>query len=251
MNDDGLQMEIAADDRMAPFEVVRTRPKDPRSYLGVRCGITRWIGPGKAPMVNPTVAVTSMACIRPDYAEESALPSARAEEAALQQRFGDRVKHMATVDDLAELLDRADVRLIHFAGHADGNPPRLSLEGGGRFPGMRFTRERPLLSEAHPFFFINGCRAGVGRPDAAPILGDFAKLLLRNGCVGVVAPTIKVQSTAALGVAQKFYEQAGSASVAEALRQARALVLGDGRDELAASYLSYVFCGPPELRLQF
>jgi hypothetical protein len=250
IRDDATPVEIAGDGRVAPFEIVCTNPTDTRSFLGVRCPVMRWVGSRKPPAASLNVAVTGVACIRPEYKTDP-LPSAKDEEAALATLFGKSLERMATPAELDNLLERTDVRLIHFAGHADGNPAQLSLQGGA-VPAMRFAPDRPLVAQGRPFFFINGCRAGTGRADVPTVLGDFAKTLLRNGFVGVIAPTIKVQSVAALEVTRAFYEAAGDASVGEALRRARALVLREGvQDGLAASYVSYIACGPPSLALKF
>src|SRR5690349_21690353 len=66
--------------------------------------------------------------IRPTYKAPDALPNAEKAEDYLRTHFL-RLMRVATEAELEALLECGDVGMAHFAGHADGNTARLSLEG--------------------------------------------------------------------------------------------------------------------------
>jgi hypothetical protein len=247
--DEGLALLVASVGRVAPFEAARARLAVAGSFLGVERPVLRWTS-----LEMPDIArigVGPIACIRPDYADRPLL-SATGEQEDLETRFPTRVERFATEADLERLLDRADVRLIHFAGHADGSPAELVLEGGVKVRATRFDPARALVKDGRPFFFLNGCRAGWGTDKTAAMVGNLVKALLLYGFSGVVAPTISVDSAAASKAARVFYEAAVTQPVVEAVQNVRRLaVAAETPDALRASFLSYVAFTPAGLRLEF
>jgi hypothetical protein len=245
--DEGLALLIASVGRVAPFEAARSRLAVAESFLGVERPILRWTSLEMPD--TERIDVGPMACIRPEYPAQP-LRFAKDEEQYLVGRFGDRVAHVATEAELEGLLDRADVRLLHFAGHADGSPAELALEGGVKARATRFDPARALVKDGRPFFFLNGCRAGWGTDKTAAMVGNLVKALLLYGFSGVVAPTIRVDSEAALQAARVFYEATAAQPVGEAVRQVRRLAVAPGTpDAMRASFLSYVAFAPARLRL--
>jgi hypothetical protein len=247
--DEGQPLLIASVGRVAPFEIARTRPTDARSLLGVVRPVLRWID---APMPDVTrLKIGPLAAIRPAYAVKAdQLPQAEAEETYLCVRFPERVGHFATKSDIDRLLDRTDVRLLHFAGHANGSPAELSLEDR-RIPPTAFDASKACVLRK-PFFFVNGCRTGASVETAPSMLGNFVRSLLRQGFCGAVAPSIRVKSDAALEAAQLFYAADATGTVGELVQKIRGRALADGvADALRASYLSYVAFAPADLRLEF
>jgi CHAT domain len=246
---EGASTLFISNGRVAPFEILQLRPKSSGPFLGVDRPVTRWVNDSGMP-AGRELKVARVACIRPTYQGADALPSAVAEEAYLQGRFP-RLSHVATKSDLDTLLDNGDVGLVHFAGHADGNPAQLTLEDA-RVPPARFHPAKPLLSQGHPLFFLNGCRAGSGRSGAPAAVANFVKVLLTSECSAVVAPMIKTDSAAALEAAHVFYEALETESIAEAVRRVRALPTTRAMpDAQRATFLSYLAFAPPTLRVAF
>jgi hypothetical protein len=66
-----------------------------------------------------------------------------------------------------------------------------------------------------------------------------------------VAPSIRVDSTAAADAAKVFYDASDETSVIERVQKIRARALQTPSDALRASYLSYVVFAHAALRLQF
>lgn len=245
---EGSTTLFISDSRVAPFEVLQIRPSANGPLLGVDRPVVRWLKEPGMPKVRKLDSA-KLACIRPRYAGSDALPSAEDEENDLQKRFG-AIDVARKVADVEHLLDRDDVQFVHFAGHALGNPARLSMEDGPVWA-VRFHASRPLLKDAHPVFFINGCRVGQGTNAAPAILANFAKVLLKSGCIGLIAPMIDVDSRAALKAERKFYDALEKQTIAEAIRRVRELSLSDECPEVErATYMSYAAFVPADLRAQ-
>lgn len=139
--------------------------------------------------------------------------------------------------------------ILHFAGHANGNPAQLVLEDQKVSPTF-FAPSSALLSSGHPLIFLNGCRAGHVSDTSPAFLANFVKMLLASKCTAVVAPMIKVQSPAACKAATTCYDAVANNSVGEAVRQIRSLAM-DSRipEDHRATYLSYLAFAPPTLKL--
>src|SRR5260370_11630288 len=191
--------------------------------MGIERPVSRWIPDVGMPVTGP-LKINYAACIRPEYSTNP-LPSAGYEEDFLASRLADRMVPVRTQEDFFALLNRKDVDLLHFAGHADGNPAHLKLQNAIVEP-TGFHCSKPLLKGRKPFFFVNGCRAGSGNAVVPAVLGNFAKALLKSGFSCVVAPHIYVDSKAALLAATTFYEALLSGSALDdALQKIRELSL--------------------------
>jgi hypothetical protein len=232
---------------LAPFELLQLRPNENGPLLGIERPVSRWVSSAQMGSER-NLKISRAACIRPVYKE--ALPSAEHEEELLQTRFKDRLTIVRSKTEFDALLQTNDISLLHFAGHADGNPAYLILEDDQVNPGS-FRPYNPLLKERKPFFFINGCGTAKGSRKAPSIVGNFAKALLRSGFSSIVAPHINVNSQAALRAAEAFYTAALSGdSVDAALQKIRELAIKDDTpDDQRASLLSYLAFTPADLKL--
>jgi hypothetical protein len=235
---------------MLPFELLPLGRKEP--FLGVRCPVVRWVSRPDVPVPRAGLrAVGRIACIRPEYDARRALPSAAAEEDDLRAWLAgrslpapDHVGDRAAFDALLE----EDVDLLHFAGHAEDQPPTLHLPDKDRITPEQLW-DTPIARN-RPLFFLNGCRAGMSHGDQPPSLGGMIESLLGLDFTGVVAPFLSVDSRAARQAAQAFYEALGRGeTVAQAVRAIHACAETD--PEQAATYMSYLAYVPPDLRIAF
>ncbi len=235
-----------SDSRVAPFEVLQIKAAQNGPMLGVDRPVVRWLSDWAMPAARELKAA-KIACIRPCYTGDDALPSAALEESELKSRFPE-MPVARTLADIEQLLNATDVHLVHFAGHAQSDPPRFVLQDGV-MNAIRFHPSRPLMKEAQPLFFVNGCRAGQARSGAPAILANFAKVLLRAGASGFIAPMIAINSPAALLAEKTFYDALATQTVAEAVRRVRELS-GTCSEEQKATCSSYAAFVPAGLRVQ-
>jgi hypothetical protein len=233
----------------APFELLQLNPGSNGPMMGIERPVSRWIPDVGKPETGP-LNVKNAACIRPKYTTNP-LPSAGYEEEFLASRLTDRMVPVRTQADFDALLNRTDVDLVHFAGHADGDPAHLKLEQNAIVEPANFHCSKPLLKGRKPFFFVNGCRAGAGSAVAPAVLGNFAKALLKSGFSCVVAPHIYVDSKAALLAATTFYEAVLSGSAIDvALQKIREQAVNPSTPEdQRASLLSYLAFTPVGFKL--
>jgi hypothetical protein len=236
---DGVPILIVADSALVPFEVIQLRAAQNGPFLGVARPIVRWIG--NALPDASTATSHDVVCIRPDYPASIALPSAAQEETYLRGRC----KAMTLVQTTTELRQTlaTSAAVVHFAGHADGNPAQLSLQDAPAKPYI--FHPSTALMKSRPFMFLNGCRAGAGRSGSPSSQSNMAKQLLQAGAKGIVAPIVQTQSTAALEAARTFYDAISvPLEVGEAARRIRERAMS-AADPDAASLLSYLaFCSP-------
>jgi hypothetical protein len=240
----GSTVLVMSQTPMLPFELVPLGRNDP--FLGTQCAIARWVNRRDVPMqAAGSLKIARVACIRPEYPAARALPSAMDEENDLRA-WARELVHVGDRAELAALLDRTDVDLLHFAGHAEDNPPGMAFSSKERIDPSEFW-DTPL-AKRRPFFFVNGCRAGMSHAGLPPSLGGMIESLLSYDFAGVVAPFISVDSGAARTAARAFYEavRAGR-SVAQAVQAIHACAESD--PDQAATYLSYLAYVPPGLRL--
>lgn len=240
----GRTVLVTSQTPMLPFELIPLGRNQP--FLGTACPIARWVSRRDMPLqAARAFTVGQVACIRPDYPPPRALPSAQGEEDDLRT-WAPNLVRVADRAGFDALIERADVDLVHFAGHAEDNPPGLALSGRERIDPAELW-DTPL-AKRRPLFFVNGCRASMSHAGLPPSLGGMIESLLSYDLAGVVAPFISVDSTAARRAARVFYEalRAGS-TVADSVRAIRACSETD--PEQAATYLSYLAYTPPGLRL--
>jgi hypothetical protein len=194
------------------------------------------------------IDVATAACIRPDYAD--AMGGAIDEERQLQARVKQPI-HVGTASELTFLLARADVPLIHFAGHAQGAPTAgLVMDAGNVTTPLDFLGTR-LLGDGHPFVFLNGCRAGFAQPGLFTVYANFPKTLVVAHASGIVASVIQVKVDAAPIAAALFYDAVGAgATVGEAVRRVRERAFATTVPSHAASFMSYLAYTPPDLVLR-
>lgn len=246
----GVSTLFSGMEPLAPFELFQLNRRQNGPLLGIDRPVSRWITSAMDDSLS--LKVRRVACIRPTYQGDDALPEAEKEEELLSERFKSNLVPVEDKKGFDALLNQTDIDLLHFAGHADGNPAYLRLPDYQVLPGS-FGPSKPLFRNGKPFFFINGCRTAVGIPQAPAIVGNFARALLSSQCFcGVVAPCIKVDSKAALKVAEIFYDKTltSGLSVDAALQSIRELALKDDvPDEERASMLSYLAFARPGLKL--
>jgi hypothetical protein len=243
----GLMVMSAA--TLMPFELL---PIDRgRTVLGMARPVARWplLGEKNRSLAITELDVRKVGCIRPEYKKDP-LPSAADEESDLGRRFTSMAV-ARTRPELDALLAQTDIDLLHFAGHAQHNPALLKLGDSGdsikpeAFYGRGLTGRIPS-----PFFFVNGCEAGLGRSGILPARGNMMETLLACDFVGAVAPLIVVDSPAARDAANAFYAAAEvGKSVAEAVQAIHRLA--EQQPEKAGTFLSYVAYAPPDLHLRF
>lgn len=242
-NGDGGTVSIVSPVPLFPFELVPMGRNKP--FLGAFCSFARWISrPDVRPPEAGDIVVRGVACIRPEYTRRP-LDSAKLDEASLGRRFPGLVR-AGTRAEIDALLEREDIGLVHYAGHAEDNPPKLLLAGNDvLWPSD--LRGTPL-AKRRPFLFLNGCRAAMAHTGLPPSLGNMIEVLLASRLGGIVAPFITVDSQAAARAAEAFYDAAfGGSTIAEAVRAVHRLAETDGAH--AATYLSYLAYTKPSLRL--
>jgi hypothetical protein len=192
--------------------------------------------------------VQNVGCIRPSY-KKNPLPSAAEEEQDLVHFFGP----LSLANDrpqLDKLLGQTDIDLLHSRA-MQHNPASLRLG----------DTEEPLQPEAFygkglttrppsPFFFVNGCEAGLGRTGVLPTRGNMLETLLACKLVGAVALLIIVDCEAARDAPRALYAASiAGRSVGEAVQAIHALA--KTQPNKAGTFLSYVAYAPPHLHLRF
>jgi hypothetical protein len=247
----GEVLLIQAIEPFAPFELLRLRPESDGPLLGVDRPVLRSIGESRsAPGVR---TVRGAVCIRPDYGANNALPSAVDEQADLAHLLPslERVRNSVELD---KILGREDVTLMHFAGHADGDPARFIFEDGIVLP-VRFRASSPLMKISNPFFFVNGCRAGQGTTAGPSVQRNLVLTMLDRGCIGLVAPLIRINSVAARRASRIFYQSlAEGTTVATAIHALRQAACSDSEvrgGAAAATFMSYLAYAPVDLSFRF
>ncbi len=241
-------LTILSDQPLLPFEVTALCDVGGSPILGAERPVVRWV-PEAAEMETHTLDVTSAACIRPEY--DPPVEPAREEEKRLRARI-DRTEHVGTADGLRGLLrGRADIPLLHYAGHAQGAPSAgLQFGPGKPFAPHEFSGAL-LLARAHPFVFINGCQAGFATSDTLAAYANFPWTLLVAHASGVIASLLELAQEAAPVAADTFYDAVFSgATVGEALRRVRALALTTSSPAHARSFMSYLAYGAPDLTMR-
>lgn len=241
-------LTILSDQPLLPFEVTALCDVDRSPILGAERPVVRWV-PEAAEMETHTLDVTSAVCIRPEY--DPPVEPAREEEKRLRARL-DRTEHVGTADELRGLLrGRADIPLLHYAGHAQGAPSAgLQFGPGKPFAPHEFSGAT-LLARAHPFIFINGCQAGFATSDTLAAYANFPWTLLVAHASGVIASLLELAQEAAPVAADTFYDAVFSgATVGEALRRVRALALTTSTPAHARSFMSYLAYGAPDLTMR-
>jgi hypothetical protein len=244
-------------------------------FLGAHAAISRWPlsdDERPDPTPAPAVVVSGAAVLTADYTGVPTFPvleSALAEAAEVSGLFEPRA--VEVVPELASViaLFKGDPpsKLVHAAVHGkfdnEGNQQGIVLLEKSPAGGAVGRYLTPTMLENGrldgPFVFLNACQVGSDE-QVLGNYGGFATTLVKVGAAAVVAPLWNVRDTVAAEFARRFYANAwgtatsgGNVSVAEAVRQLRALYTQDavsGGDQTAdPTVISYQVLGHPRLRL--
>jgi len=259
---------IDSAEEFVPWELaLMDRPLDDGPpYLGAQTSLGRWLysQSGLIPASPPSsISVKDVAVLAPDYDESTdlpRLPAAMAEARHMVDAYG-AIAVEATEDDMRRLLDAqvaradgsaAEITVVHFACHADGDPTRPGDAGlylvSGRRVSPRIFGASTLGTKFGPLLFINACEAGVAQRLLAQTAG-FAGISLRGGFRGFIAPMWSVEDTTASEIAHRFYGATlndDALTVGQAMRDVRRSFARDRQ----STALSYVFYGHPRLSLR-
>ena len=151
--------------------------------------------------------------------------------------------YVSHLDELMDLLDTADVGLLHFACHnsfsAQQGGSAIAMEGGAFVPLMlNSTAERRRLAGRHPLVFVNACRSAGVAPEYTRMTG-WASQFLRAGAGAFVGTLWPVSSDRAAGFAEAFYaELTAGAALGTASQRARRAV-ADAADPTWLAYTTY------------
>jgi hypothetical protein len=234
-------------------------------YLGAQAIVGRWLHSqsGAVPVRPPSsILVKDVVVLAPDYQTRGLprLERALAEAKYMVEAYG-AIPINTTETDVRQLLDAqvtrsdgtpAEINVVHFAGHGSSDPTRpgfvsLVLVNGKRLSPRVFAAS-VLGSRFGPLLFINACEVGM----AQRLLDDnagFAAVSLRGGFRGFIAPLWSVDDEAAGKFAHRFYDTALGAEalpIGSVLRDLRR----SSESQQDATWLSYVYYGHPQLRLQ-
>jgi hypothetical protein len=145
------------------------------------------------------------------------------------------------------VVDRlAHIAVLHLAGHGEvtGDEEALLLPGGHRLTSDDLgTARRPGM----PFVYLNACHLGATRYVGGGLRKGLAHRLLELGAPAVIASRTPVDDRVAAAVGTRFYAEARSCPVGEALRRARAALAGAGVG--AAGWSTTVLLGNPHVVL--
>jgi hypothetical protein len=247
---------IYSDEMIFPWELVIPNEKRGGRFVELPClGITHVLGRWKTALpIKPTpqrLRVDSFVVVNPAYPPPDDLPWSVSETAALRRLFPkvEIFKPPTEAGIRADLLQRNDVRLLHFSGHGafqnqNADLSQLLLEDGGSLTAMAIANTK-LGAEASPIVYLNACSVGtqgitVGRA------GGFAADCLDGGFSGVVAPYWPVNDARAAKFSIELYRRLLSGrAVGEALRDLR----DENRDD--PTFLAFAYFGDPWARVSF
>jgi len=246
---------IYSDEMLYPWELVVPNEKRNGRFVELPClGIAHVLGRWKTALpIKPTpqrLRVESFVVINPTYLPPDDLPWSASETAALKKLFP-KIEVFTPPTEKgvrAGLLERKNVRMLHFSGHGAYDPlnadlSELLLEQGS-LTAMAIANTT-LGAESSPIVYLNACSVGamgvtVGRA------GGFAASCLEGGFTGVVAPYWPVNDAQAAQFSIELYRRLlEGRAIGEALR--------DLRDEHSddPTYLAFAFFGDPWTRVSF
>ena len=234
--------ELAIPNRVAAGKFQELDP------LGVLHVLGRW-RPGMT-MRPPMQRMTGRAFVimRPQYAGDDDLPWAKDEEDAIRKLLpGAEVLRPIDADAVRRLLQRNDVRILHFSGHGEfdrtnADLSRLVLEGNSTIDPLALGNTK-LGAEGAPILYLNACAVGsmgitVGRA------GGFAATCLQGGYSGIIAPYFPVNDASAAAFSEELYARlAQGRTIGEALRELR----DANRDDPA--FHAFAYFGDPWTRV--
>jgi len=246
---------IHSDEMLFPWELVVPNDTLNGSFvelppLGITHVLGRW-KPGLRTKPSPQkMRVRKFVVINPSYPQPDSLPWTQAEVAALTKLFPllEAYRPSTAARIRQDLLQRTDVRILHFSGHGTFNPANadlseLLLEDSG-LDAMAISRTR-LGTEGSPIVYLNACSVGaagvtVGRA------GGFAAACLDGGFSGVIAPYWPINDHRAAKFSVALYQKMKAGrSIGEALRELR----DDNRND--PTFLAFAYFGDPWTRADF
>jgi hypothetical protein len=244
---------VHSDEMLFPWELAipnraaggKFKELDP---LGVLHVLGRW-RPGMT-MRPPMQRMTGhkFVIMRPQYTGDDDLPWAKDEEDAIRKLLpGAEVLRPIDADAVRRLLDRNDVRILHFSGHGEfdqtnADLSRLVLEGNSTIDPLALGNTK-LGAEGAPILYLNACAVGslgitVGRA------GGFAATCLQGGYSGIIAPYFPVNDASAAAFSEELYARlAQGRTIGEALRELR----DANRDDPA--FHAFAYFGDPWTRV--
>lgn len=239
----GTSTLIVSGGRVAPFELMQLRPAQDGPMLGIERPVARWELDCAMPAALGGVARRCAAIRSLDWG------SLEAQEQALAAYF-EEVIPVRSKAELEKVLERRDIDVLHFMGHANDNPAQLVVGEEAVTPGV-FRPSRPLLKGRSPLFFVNGCRGAGGGGRVPAVYGNPARALLKSGFGAVVGATIQIDAAASRAAAETFYAAlAEGHTIVEATRRIRARALAtETPPALRSSFLGFVAFAPCGLRM--
>lgn len=255
-------IQILSDDPYMPWELMRpTRPGDDSQQpqadiLGQRHPLGR-LFPDVEGLFFPRLKRGKVATIAPDYSKRSLkrlkpLLSAQTDSKAILTTLKSDAVPIAgrklEVIELFEDADKADIALVHYAGHGMSKTKRacfaeLLLEDTDLLVPDISRQETQLGNNRHPLVFFNACQVGRSGLNLG-VIGGFAEALAQKEFGGFIAPLWSVYDVDASTVTQHFLEailplpHGGQQTFAAALQRIRTEF-----GEQSPTFLSYVYYG--------
>jgi hypothetical protein len=251
-------IQIVSDDPYIPWELMRpSRTGERAEFLGVKHPVGRWFCDYEGAL-RASIPRGKVFTVAPNYVrrpELKALPWAQAESAAIVKALGTEARPEPGLKDgvLALLADdsRADIGLLHFAGHGscavqDTKFAVLYLQD--RDLGVYELRrlETKLGEHRHPLVFLNACQVARSGLNLG-VVGGFAEALMHREFGGLVAPLWAVYDDQASRVTSEFVTMVmnDGTDFATALRAVRR---AHGAE--SPTFLSYVYYGDVMARFE-
>ncbi len=187
--------------------------------------------------------------LRPSYEERSRLQWAEDEEQHLIKMMGG-IQVLRPLNEQAvrdQLLNRHDVKLLHFSGHGDFNKDnadlsRLVLEDDTYIDALAMANT-PLGAQARPIVYLNACGLG-GSAITVGRAGGFANACIDSGYTGLLASHWNVNDASAARLSVELYRKLlAGVSIGEALRELR------DRNRHDPAFLACAYYGDPWTRL--
>lgn len=255
-------IQILSDDPYMPWELMRptrpgAEPQQPEAdILGQRHPVGRWF-PDVEGLLFVKLKRGKVATIAPDYSKRflkrlKPLLSAQTDsKAILNMLKTDAIPVTGRKLDVIELFEdagKAEIALVHYAGHGMSKTKRaylaeLLLEDTDLLVPDIDRQETQLGKNRHPLVFFNACQVGRSGLNLG-VIGGFAEALAQKEFGGFIAPLWSVYDVDASTVTQQFLEEilpvphGNQRTFAAAMQRVRS-ELG----EQSPTFLSYVYYG--------
>lgn len=242
LRDDIGTFTVACADDVVPWELLHplSRTRDHGFLVEQFPVVRRVLGERSA----PTVCIDDARFVVPGKSPANAREEAGRLHRVLAQPTGPA--YVSHLDELMDLLDGADVGLLHFACHnsfsAQQGGSAIAMDGGAFVPLMlNSTAERRGLAGRRPLVFVNACRSAGVAPEYTRMTG-WASQFMRAGAGAFVGTLWPVSSDRAAGFAEAFYSAlAAGTPLGTASLLARRAVADPGDP----TWLAYTTYGDP------